>query len=193
MIILNPPGPGAVPLAPPLAEPAPAPSAWETVKAAFALENDVVAAIDFMSRPVFEPDPAFEPMSVLKDTRYEEYYLDRFVGVQSEAEARSVMARIDREERDRRTLAASGFGGFLAGVAAGAMSPTVLIPTAGWLGAVVRGGRAGRTALGVAEGALAVAGGVAIQEGILQATQETRTPEESLFAIGGAAILGFSS
>lgn len=183
-------GRGTAPLAPPMAPAGESPSTWDVVKSAFALENDVVAAIDFMSRPQFEFDPDFDPMGLIGGTKYESLYLDRFVGVGSEAEARQVMSRIDREEKHREVLARGGFRGFLAGVAAGTLSPTVLIPVGGWLGATVRGGRAARGAVRAAEAAAITSGSVALQEGVLQAAQETRTTTESLFAIGGAAILG---
>ena len=65
--------------------------------------------------------------------------------------------------------------------------PTILPPG----GALVKSGRAGyavgRSALSVG-GAAALATGV--QESGLQASQELRTPGESLASIGGAAILG---
>lgn len=191
-------GRGVAPQAGPLPEEPAAPSLFPTVGAfgrvvpgvigaAFELNSDVAAALDLFSRPTFPEDPSFDPMPLIADTKYEEFYLDRFVGVRSEPEARSVMARIDREEKLRETVARGGIPGTIAAIAAGILSPTSLIPVGGYLSAASRAGRAGVRA---GEGAALVGGAVALQEGVLQSAQETRTGVESLFAIGGAAVLG---
>ncbi len=155
----------------------------DVLESAFGLNNDVVNAANWLARPTFKPEPGFDPLPMLKGTKYEENYLDNFVGVQSTAEARSVMARIDREEQMRATMARSGFEGFLANIAAGSLSPTMLIPVVGW---ARDAGIVARAATGAGLVATAVAG----QEAVLQATQETRTAEDSFWAIGGSAVLG---
>lgn len=188
------PGRGVVPQAAPLPTPEPPPGLLPSVGAygrmrtgvigaAFELNSTIAAAADLFSRPSFTPDPTFDPMPLIADTKYEELYLDRFVGVRSEPEARSVMSRIDREEKLRDTVARGGIAGYIAGIAAGILDPTMLVPAAGLV-------RTGRASIRAAEGAALVGGAVALQEGVLQSAQETRTATESLFAIGGSAILG---
>lgn len=188
-----------------VAEPDPnaAPSAGETIRAAFGANNDVVNLFRWADDTaqtrgaggvlVTDPDPnAWIAATGFQGSRYEAAYGDRFLGVQSEREARITMSRIDREEREQQTLADAGGWGVVAGIGAGVLSPTNLIPVAGWLGTV------GRTA-GVAARVLASAGSAAIgtalastiQEATLQATQETRTFEAGdIWGIIGATVIG---
>jgi len=153
----------------------------------FGWDSDVTNAAEWLGRDTFPEDPDFELRPMLEGTMYEQYFLDRFIGVRSEDEARATMARIDRELKYQRTLDAAGWRGWVASVAAGIISPTNLIPVGGWLRT---GGKVGSVALRAGEGALAVGAAVGIQEGVLQGTQETRTAIESVFNIGGAAIVG---
>ncbi len=150
-------------------------------------ENMLVSAYNYMSeRSGFKDDPDHNPLDVIGGTKYEAD-LKPFVGSRSEAETRSIMARIDREEANNRLLDAAGWGGTVARVVTGVLDPTLMMPGA----AVYRGTKAaatiGRTALGVG---LAATGQAALTEGALYATQETRTPGEVASNIGGAAILG---
>lgn len=199
---------GLTPRAPPEPTPPdqPSPPLGETVSAAFGLENDVVNVFDLLTRPTFTPDPAYNPIDdpAVMGTSYETNYLDNFVGSQSEAESRSIMARIDRENRQRQTMAQSGIPGVIAGLAAGALSPLMLIPlgSLGRFGTMaVRMGlesRLARAAIGGVEGAAKGAAisvpYTALHEGLLQGTQETRTWDETkdAFVWGalGSAALG---
>lgn len=195
-------GRGLTPLAPPDAPPVKAQNWLPTwgaygrmepglLLSAFGYDNDVVAALDLMNRPTYEPEAGFTPLSVIKGTRYEEQYLESFVGAVSERETRDIIARIDREEGYRRNLAAGGARGMIASMAAGVTSPISLVPVGGWL---VKGGKGASLAVRSAEGAAMVGGSVAVQEGILQTAQETRGGMESALAIvmgaGIGAVLG---
>lgn len=162
------------------------PGYWE---AAFGLENTVVAVADMITRPRYEPEP-HDPLSVIKDTHYETHYLDEFATSVSEADTRARMARIDTEEKQRDTIARGGGMAVLASMVAGTADPTILLPVAGWLGAGARLTKGARVALGAVEGAAVVGGSVAVQEGILQTAQATRTPEESAAAIAMGTFLG---
>lgn len=164
------------------------PTLGQVAGAAFRADNDVVNAADWLTRPTFEPregydvfqDPAF------KGSIYQQHFDRNFWNSRSEAETQSIIARIDREQEDRRTLDASGVGGVIMGLAAGIASPTTLLPG----GALVRGARglsALRSALSVGT---AAAGAVAAQEAVLQGTQETRTLTESAINVASGAILG---
>lgn len=182
---------GLTPRADPLVPRAAAAGLGTTLGAAFDYGNDAVNAYRGLTSQYFMPDPHFDPMSVIKDTPYEQDYLDRFVGVQSEPEARAVMARIDQEEHDKAVMGSSGWG-FISGVAAGTVSPTMLLPV-GWLrfGKVgVEATQAARLGIKAAEGAAIGATVVGAQEGILHQFSETRTAEETWWNVVGAAAIG---
>lgn len=162
-------------------------SFWRVLGAGFRLENPIVSVATGASPDPLSPvDPDFRTSDEIQGTKYEQY-ADRFVGVFNRDELVRMQHKIDQEEEDRRTLQAAGLGGYAASFAAALTSPTILLPG----GALVRGAKGGvaigRTGLTVAGWAGLAAG---IDEAVLQASQETRTPEESAFAIGGSFILG---
>lgn len=110
----------------------------------------------------------------------------RFLDVFNRRYADALHSQIQREEDDRKTLAAAGGGGIAAELFAGLLDPTNLLPG----GQAVRSARAGKAIFGTgvrtsAAGALAAG----LSEVALHGSQEMRTVEESLFAIGGSAIL----
>lgn len=147
--------------------------------------TDVVNALrwlEYKSTP-FKPQPGYNPLDTIKDTKYEQNYLDRFVGSESEAQTHAIMSRIDREESVGDVLSRGGFFGTVAGLASGMISPTMLLPAGG----IIREAGIVKKA---AEGAALTAAAVAAQEGVLQATTETRTPAESAFSISAGAVLG---
>lgn len=170
--------------------PQPKPAFNAMLGAAFRQENEIGSAVDFLSREhEFKPDPDYSPFTdpAMVKSRYVAEYGDRFVGVRSAMEAEALRQRIDREEEDRRLLDASGFLGTVAGIAAGIVSPTTLLP-GGQAYRVGRiGSRIGRSAASVGGAAGA---GVAVQELALQSTQVTRTPAESAMNIAGGVVLG---
>jgi len=159
---------------------APAPSMYDTLNAAFMMENDVVNAVQAMTRPSFEPDPSFDLMGTLKSEGLWDDYRDNFLGVRSRGEFNFIAGRIKEEERQRDVLLRSGWAGVAAGITAGLLSPTMFIPLLGQ----ARGAKA------VAEGAaLGLAAGAA-QEAPLLANQQTRTLSEAAIALGASTILG---
>lgn len=165
-----------------------APPAWgQTFGAAFNLENDVLNAYEFMSRKNdYKPDANFRVMNRLREldkenrTNLWDNYSDNFLGVRSEEEMNSVIGRINKEQKDKEVLERSGAAGVVASIAAGTLSPTILIP---FIGPTVKGGKA----LAQAAALGAVAG--AAQEIPLQAAQETRTVGESAFSIGASTVV----
>lgn len=191
-------GRGLTPLAPPDA-PEPAPQNWlpsvgaygriepGLLMSAFGYDSDVSAAADLLTRPQYKMEPGFSPLPVIKGTKYEEFYLDSFVGAGSEAETRDIMARLDREEVYRQNLAAGGWRGMVASMLAGVVSPTSLVPIGGWLKA---GATGTRIAVRSAEGAAVVGATVAGQEAILQAAQESRSATETAFAVAMGVAVG---
>ncbi|MBI1203775.1 MAG: hypothetical protein GC182_14835 [Rhodopseudomonas sp.] len=126
--------------------------------------------------------------NVFNDIKGYEDHIDRFENVFNARAASAMKAQIDQETRDRKTLAASGWLTRTAlTMGATLLDPTIMLPG----GAFVEGARGGyalgKTALSVGGAAAAAA---SVQEAGLQATQELRTPGESLANIGGAAVLG---
>lgn len=184
--------PRAFPLPPTTEADVPGPSTGETFGAAFGLNNDVVNAIDWINRPTFRRDPGYNPSAdpTFVGSKYQQLYSDNFVASNSAEETKSIMDRIDKEEAYRDTLSRAGVMGIAANMAAGTLSPTVLIPIGGWEYAGVRAGRALAIGIRAAEAAGIVGASVAGQEAVLQGTQETRTAAESAFAIGSATVLG---
>ncbi|MCC6315354.1 MAG: hypothetical protein IT337_15225 [Thermomicrobiales bacterium] len=155
--------------------------------AAFRQDNTVVNLFRRAMEPWSVPDPSHNPLLLIRGTKYEQQHLRRFVDSRSAYDTFAIMRRIDEEEADRRILDAAGFPGFVAQVAAGTIDPTIALPG----GAVYRGVRGGYSLLRSAASVGAAAGAAtAVQEGVLQAAQETRTATESALAVGSATILG---
>lgn len=157
----------------------PEPTFGQTVGAAMRMENDVWNFYDMINRPRMEKAQSFDLVESLKKRNLlnqGEHYLD----VYSEAELDWKTAKIKREEKDRRTLAASGYLGLLAQVGAGAASPATLMP--------FMTGATGVKA--VLMGAASVFAGAAAQELVLAQNQETRTKGEIAFSLGASTLLG---
>lgn len=168
----------------------PSPGILETIGAAFKSENTVGSWIrrEYNGWGISnEADPNYSAWNDIKGTPYEDHW-SSFVKSNNPRYTQFLKTQIDKEEEDRRTLAAAGWGGTAAGMVAGLVDPTLLIPVGGEVALAGKGAwRLGRGAL---TGARIAGTSVAIQEGLLQSTQETRTLEESGYAIGGSIVLG---
>ncbi|WP_120636021.1 hypothetical protein [Ruegeria sp. EL01] len=158
----------------------------DVLGAAFRTENPVVsAATSFNYDPLKPFDPDYRPWDDVQGTEYEDY-AGRFAGARDQEDVVAMKAQIDRERDDRAVLDAAGGLGVLSQMGAAVLSPSSLIPG----GAVVKGAKGvsiARTGLTVAGSAAFAA---ALDETVLQGTQETRTATESAFAIGGSFVLG---
>ncbi|MBG6209247.1 hypothetical protein IWQ49_003918 [Labrenzia sp. EL_126] len=163
----------------------------DAVAPAFRTENEVGSylaseAMGLEKREYYRVDPDYNPFTSGDLEGYEEHS-DRFLEAQNATVVESIKADIDREKRDRETVAAAGWGGVGADIFASVASPTLLLPG----GAVVRSGTAGYAvgksalAVGIAAGA-----GAAVQEASLHATQQTRELSESAYVVGGSIVLG---
>lgn len=166
-------------------------SIGQVAGAAFRQENMIGSFWNDKLRGVnlFEKEDDYSGADVwnsIAGTRYERHW-DRFAQVQNRRAFAAMQAQIDQEEEDQRTIAAGGWTGFAASAAASLLDPTILLPG----GAVFRGGKLtatiGRSALSLG---VAGAAGAAVQEAGLQATQQTRDMETSLYSVAGGAILG---
>lgn len=169
---------------------APAPGIGDTILSALRTTNTpssyIAHKID-MAGTTNEVEPGYNPWKDIVGTPYEEHW-NSFVESNNPRYTARLKATIDRQNDDRRTLAGAGWMGTAAQIMAGVIDPTILIPVGGEIAA------GGKTAWTIGKGALVgarTAGtGAAIQEGLLHSTQETRTAQESEFAIGGSIVLG---
>jgi hypothetical protein len=180
---------GLAPYTPP-EKPKEAPGFGATSMAFLRRENIIGSTLSMYLRGGMDQrtlDPNFNPFEKVKGTKYERRVKD-FAYDGSEADVAKTMARIDAEERDNEIVDQSGaVAGTLYGIAAGVVDPTILLPGGG----VVKAARGGYSiARSAASVAVAGAAGAAVQEGVLQATQLTRTAEEGFVNVAGGAILG---
>jgi hypothetical protein len=159
----------------------------ETFGAAFRQDNTLVNLYQRLNDEAFPPVEGYNPLDDIRGTDYEALHSSNFVASRSPSETQIIKSRIDGEDEDRRTLAASGAAGFVAQIAAGTLDPTLALPGGVIFRSVKGGYSVARSAVSVG---LAAAGQTAVQEGVLQATQETRTAGESVAAVASSAILG---
>lgn len=176
---------------PPPANAVPVPMASDWFKAYLRQENAPAAAFTSLFKAItdnrhFDYDPNHNPLDIIRGTKFEFDHLDAFTGSRNEAETRSIMRKIDSEDRDRQTLSAAGAAGVAAQVGLGLLDPTLLIPG----GAIFKAGRAGATVVrGALSLAAAGAASSAIDEGVLYATHETITPDEVAVNVAAATVL----
>lgn len=163
-------------------EPKPVSPTWgETFNASFHLENDVLNAMEWFSKPAFEDDPLYDNIGHMKTSKYwDTGYRDNFVGVRSEKEFNFIAQKIEDENRYREIRDRAGMAGWATDIVAGGLSPTIFMP----FGAV------GRTALQVAKIAALAGTGALLQEIPLAVNQETRTAGEIGFSIAASTVLG---
>lgn len=159
------------------------PTLVETFGAAFRTQNIVGSFLSARGATnAFEIEDGFDAIDYVKDDARYSPYVDQFAGVFNRKAADELKVQIDQEARDRRVLDSSGTMGVIAELAAGVVDLPSLLPLGG---VAVSGVRS--TAARFAMGAALDAG---VSEAALQATQATRTGEETAFNIGGSLILG---
>lgn len=156
------------------------PSFSQVMTSAFRLENDVVNMLDYLSRPTFQPEEGFNFQSVFKERNLPIEWMPMLAGTQSRQEFDFKVGKMQKEYKDKAVLAASGWGGTVAAISSGMLSPTVFIPFAGQ----ARGGLAFAEVLGLA------AVGAGAQNGALFLNQETRTEAELYTGIALDTLLG---
>jgi len=166
-------------------DPEPDPSLSETFGAAFRTQNVVGSWLASRGKPdPYQIEDGFDAIDYVKDDPRFAPYVEEFAGIFNRRAADAMKLQILREEQDRRILDASGTTGVIAQMAAGVVDLPTLLPVGGAIGI------GGRT-LSVAAGAAIGAGiDAAASEAGLQATQATRTREETVLNIGGSILLG---
>lgn len=159
---------------------APAPGFFETVGAAFRMENDVYAAVDIMSKPQHEPELGFDLVDQLKTRQIDRTQWNYYIGVRSTAELYQRQQEVLQNMKDRETLQRAGWTGFVSQIAAGGLSPTLALPFVG------TGTKAAQITRAFGYSLL----GASMQEAVLLADQPTRTAKEAAFSIGASTVLG---
>jgi hypothetical protein len=111
-------------------------------------------------------------------------FAENFIESKSTEHSAAIKQQIDKELEDKQTLAAGGVTGFVAMVAAGATDPLFwILPGAAEI-------RSAKTVGGAALRVAAIGGASEIPvEAAKQFTQEARTTEDAMMAVGGAAVL----
>lgn len=163
------------------------PTLPETVGAAFRQNNPVASVLSSISKgsPEFATStPGYDPIPRVAGTKYEPY-LDQFIDDRNADQTNQRMARIDAEQQDQQTLAASGTAGTVASLAAGATDPSWFIPILGEARAGAELGLAARALRGAAEGA----GKSLVSEAGLQGSQVTRTAGEGVADVATNTLL----
>lgn len=173
------------PLVPPPSAEEDRPDRLETWGAAFRLEGIVGSLLAAEDRERSITRSA--DYDALNDIAGYEGFAERFIYSTSPEETARVRRQIDRELADRDVVDRAGAEGVVASIAAGVLDPVNLLPVGG---ATYRSARTGEAiARGVGRAAFAGATSEALAQSILMASQETRTPEEAAFNIGGSTLL----
>lgn len=161
------------------------PTLMETVGAAFRTQNVIASAIASRGMPdPFQIEDGFDGVQYFIDQGMNDY-VEQGAGVFNRKAADARILQIKREEQDRRTLDASGWTGTLAEMAAGTFDLPTLLPAGGVLAGIGKGVTGTAVRVGIGAGLDA-----AVSEVGLQATQATRTGEETALNIGGSILLG---
>ena len=151
-------------------------------------QDNIIGSI--MSRKdagiTFDMEDGFNPFDRIKGTKYEQRP-ELFTDIFNTKALSARQAQIDMEDEDRAVLARSGWKGVAASFMWQFFDPTILAPGGGLVKAARGGYSFARSAASIG---LAAAGGAALQEGILQSTQQTRPLEDSAFAVGSSLVLG---
>ena len=160
-----------------------------TFGAAFRQDNTIGSLMSAKSLGVDNSpeDPNYSAWNEIKGTKYEPYW-NSFSNSNNARYTTTLKQQIDQEEADKRTMAAAGWRGTVAGISAGLVDPAFFVPIGE---AEAAGGRGVYSVIGAgartgAEVGVATAG----QEAVLQGTQQTRTGEESALNVGANVVLG---
>ncbi len=173
------------PLGGPVERP-PVPDLRTTIVDGFRAQNAVVNAVRMLGvdPKTEEPVPGYNAFDEIKGTPYEPYG-SRFTFSQSPAETSRLKSWIDQENATNRELDAAGHLGTAARILGGMIDAPSLLAA----GTIYKGVRAGAALRTMGSTALAGAEQTAIQEGVLQTTQTTRTPQEGLINVASGTVL----
>ncbi|MEM7046025.1 MAG: hypothetical protein AAF442_00015 [Pseudomonadota bacterium] len=175
------------------------PNVWsETIPAVFKTENTVFSILNYQGpqedfqtgrygpRPEPKIDPNFDPLKGLEGTKYEPH-AKRFGRARDAEDVAALKRQIDLELERDDVVMRDGWRGQAVMLVAGLLDPINLIPVGGSLNISYRLGRVAWS--GAKHAAKTGAISAAASEGLLHASQETRTSQESLVNIGGSIVL----
>ena len=167
------------------------PDLLRVLGAGFRTENTVASALSSQTlKEALYPteySPALSAKQVVERVKKDQLspFLNRFSGVETEAQYEAVKADLLRELEDRRILEGSGFG-TPAAMIAGIFDLPTLLP----FGAVTRVGRAASAVGAAGRVAGAAALDASVSELALQAAQVARDWQESALNIGASIVFG---
>lgn len=169
------------------------PGLWRTLGAAFRVDNNVVSALT--DEGAGEPfgrigiNPDYSALDELSDEDKARYVgvLANLALADTPEDAMKIRLQADREMEDRQTLERAGIWGTVASFGAGILDPINLLPVGG---VAIKGARGGLGFLrtGAQSARVGFLSSTAAEVG-LQATQLTRTGEESGLNIAGGTVL----
>lgn len=171
------------------------PTFTDTLGAAFRQNNIVGSLLSGSQAPDVEAfsignelygaeDPVYDPFANEGEDISGGYDPMLFVRANSKAEVDAIKNNVDMEKRDKDILSKSTtLKSLAANLVAGTFDPTILLPFA----TVTKG--AG-ILTNFAKAAAATSGAIGVQEAGLQATQQTRTAEETIENMAAGALLG---
>ncbi|MFB3788510.1 MAG: hypothetical protein ACE15F_19300, partial [bacterium] len=164
------------------------PGLWELVGASWRQENllgSLLAQENLPARTDWDFDAFPYIPAELRKPEYARYYAQ----ADSLEDVEAVTRQIRREMADRETLSRGGWTGLAVNLVVGGLLDPLNLAAPG--PALYRAGtKGGQFLLNAMKVGGYTAGSIAATEMGLHATQITRTPEESLAAIGGGTILG---
>jgi hypothetical protein len=155
------------------------PTFQQVMSSAFNLENDVVNILDYLSEPTFQADQNFNFQSEFKAQQLPDDWMPILAKATSKPEFDFLLGKVQQEYKDKAVLAAGGWGGTVAAIGAGVLSPTIFIPFAGQ----------SRGVKGFAEVLALASAGAGAQNGALFLNQETRTEAELYAGIAMDTLL----
>lgn len=164
----------------------------ESFEAGFFRQNLLASLGQHLAQPEFPETEGYNAFTVDGDFIDRDYpdESDAFRESNSTLETMAIANRIDQERNDLSLIADNGVAGGFGQLLGAALSPEIMIPFGGGVSAGVRGFSA-LSRLAMAGRVTAISTGtVALSEAGLQATQVTRTEEESETAVLFAGVLG---
>lgn len=170
---------------------APDPSMGELMGAAFQRETSIGSVATSIAEGPNNPstpyDASFDPWSSVRGRGYDDF-LSSFIGDNDFGDVAKTMRRIDKQRARAELIESGGAWGVVADLISQFADPINFVPVGGQ---AIRIGRLGERALTGALKVGAVAGGTGLaQEGVLQATQETRTAQESALNVAASMLIG---
>jgi len=166
------------------------PSTIEVLGAAFERENSIGSLLSNTHSAFDESDTSYNPLDDIRDDEEWVQYADRLATSDSHDETEWLKSKILKENKNREFIDKSGGYGVAASVAAGILDPINLVPLIGQSSkAVSATSRLARLSTGFTQGVKVGVQSTVTSEGALQATQETRTTEESMTAIIAGSLL----